>query len=171
MLSVRAGSIELHTGGDVYDVEDIIPHPRFSSWTTENDIGLIKLASPLVFSDFVQPIALETEDVGNGEPATLCGWGYTSYPGSVPNYLQFVELETISLSQCKSLLDTIIYDSQICTLTHVGEGACSGDSGGPLVSNGKQIGVVSWGQPCAIGYPDVFSRVSSFIDWIQSNIN
>lgn len=45
-----------------------------------------------------------------------------------------------------------------------------GDSGGPLVANGKQWGVVSWSvKPCtAKGYPGVFARVSSYIDWIKS---
>lgn len=41
-----------------------------------------------------------------------------------------------------------------------------GDSGGPLVANGSQIGIVSFGRPCAVGYPDVYTRVSSFTSWI-----
>lgn len=45
-----------------------------------------------------------------------------------------------------------------------------GDSGSPLVVNGTQVGIVSFGRPCAIGYPDVYTRVSSFISWIIQNL-
>lgn len=31
------------------------------------------------------------------------------------------------------------------------------------------VGIVSWGEPCGVGYPDVFTRVSSYVDWIQKN--
>ncbi|KAL0124391.1 hypothetical protein PUN28_006312 [Cardiocondyla obscurior] len=54
-----------------------------------------------------------------------------------------------------------------CTLS--GWGTTSGDSGGPLVAEGVQIGIVSFGVPCARGAPDVFTKVSAFTDWIQEN--
>lgn len=47
---------------------------------------------------------------------------------------------------------------------------CYGDSGGPLVANGKLIGIVSRGKPCAQGVPDVFTRISAHVDWIDENI-
>lgn len=42
-----------------------------------------------------------------------------------------------------------------------------GDSGGPLVANGELIGIVSWGKPCAVGKPDVFTRVYYYREWIK----
>lgn len=45
-----------------------------------------------------------------------------------------------------------------------------GDSGGPLVYNNTQVGVVSWGTPCAKGKPDVFTRVYTYLDWIKANM-
>lgn len=62
-----------------------------------------------------------------------------------------------------------IYNGTICTLRNMGNGACFGDSGGPLTANGKLIGLVSWGVPCAVGFPDQFTRVSEFLDWIKEN--
>lgn len=42
-----------------------------------------------------------------------------------------------------------------------------GDSGGPLVREGRQIGIVSWGIPCAKGKPDVYTKVRDlFLDFI-----
>ena len=42
-----------------------------------------------------------------------------------------------------------------------------GDAGSPLVTAGIQIGIASWGSPCAQGYPDVHTRVYSYIEWIR----
>lgn len=46
-----------------------------------------------------------------------------------------------------------------------------GDSGGPLVVNNTVVGITSWVRPCGRGYPDVYTRVSSFVDWIEEHIN
>ncbi|KAL6447949.1 hypothetical protein ACFW04_000185 [Cataglyphis niger] len=51
-----------------------------------------------------------------------------------------------------------------------GWGTTNGDSGGPLVADNEQIGVVSWGIPCARGRPDVFTRVSSYMNWIKQHL-
>ena len=47
-----------------------------------------------------------------------------------------------------------------------------GDSGGPLVQeDGSLIGIVSWGVPCGQGMPDIFTKVSEYKDWIDSEID
>jgi secreted trypsin-like serine protease len=49
-----------------------------------------------------------------------------------------------------------------------------GDSGGPLVriSDKVQVGVVSWGEGCALpSLPGVYSKVSFVVDWIEKNSN
>ncbi|XP_017775824.1 PREDICTED: chymotrypsin-1-like [Nicrophorus vespilloides] len=152
-MSVVVGSNKLSAGGESYKVSKAIYH--------ENK-----------FNEKVQPINLADNSIGGGEDCVLSGWGRTSYPGSAPNDLQFIHLKTVSVDDCKDRQrPNPVYDSQVCTFTKRGEGACHGDSGGPLVSGGKQIGIVSWGRPCAVGYPDVFTRVYSFLDWINQNIS
>ena len=168
--TVVTGSTTLNNGGDRYSVEKIIAHSGYNPNTVENDIALLKVSSPIQFNDNVAAIEPETEHIGEGD-CVISGWGTTSYPGSIPNNLQFLALKTISHSDCSSAWgSTEVFESNICTLTVRGEGVCHGDSGGPLAANGKQIGVVSWGNPCANGRPDVFTRVSSFADWLNENM-
>lgn len=172
---VVAGSHRLSTGGDKYEFSEIFAHEQWDeTFELENDIALVKVASPIQFNDKVQPIPMETEYVDAGIEAILCGWGDLKYEGPNPDNLQFLKLETISVRECQESVGypmPSVFDTQICTFTGYGEGACHGDSGGPLTSNGKLIGVVSWGYPCAKGVPDVFTRVSSYISWIESKMN
>ena len=53
--------------------------------------------------------------------------------------------------------------------------SCQGDSGGPMITKEEghyiQIGVISWGYGCAEpDAPGVYSRVTSQLDWIHSNM-
>ena len=80
------------------------------------------------------------------------------------------------ISLCYMKLNHIDKERNLCAggSAKGGLGTCKGDSGGPLQcqsSDGKwfQVGITSWGQPCAhAGVPDVFTRVSYFRDWIQN---
>ncbi|KAB0793865.1 hypothetical protein PPYR_13485 [Photinus pyralis] len=168
-LRVVAGSNKLNSGGVTYEIESIRAHTGYDSWRFTNDIALLKLKTPISFTDKVKAVDLETEYLGAEVDCILSGWGRLNYPGSLPNNLQHIDLKTITSEDCAKLLNHNSVDrTHICTLTKAGEGACHGDSGGPLVAN-KQIGIVSFGRPCAKGYPDAFTRVSAFTDWIEKN--
>lgn len=137
----------------------------------KNDIGLVKVDKDMEFNKLIQPIELDIEYVDPGVELTLSGWGrYDNNLPNIPDKLQFAKLKSISYEECKKRHDyPEVQKTQICTYTRYGQGACHGDSGGPLTHNNKVAGIVSWGRPCAIGYPDVFTRVSEFIDWIHEN--
>lgn len=66
-----------------------------------------------------------------------------------------------------------IYDfDTICAYSgQRGTGICHGDSGGPLAYNNTLIGITSWGALCAKGKPDGFTRISTYVDWIEANMN
>ncbi|XP_072767402.1 chymotrypsin-1-like isoform X2 [Anoplolepis gracilipes] len=169
-ITVVLGTNTLDKGGDEYSSIKRFIHPFYSSPLVRNDIGLIKLDKDIVFGDKVKQIALPTENFEKSNyPAILSGWGTTSYPGKVPNELQHIQLMVINQKQCLNT-NFRVTNNNICTLNKKDEGACHGDSGGPLVADNEQIGVVSWGVPCAKGHPDVFTRVHSYTNWIKQHL-
>ncbi|XP_043485155.1 chymotrypsin-2-like isoform X2 [Leptopilina heterotoma] len=169
-IDVVAGTNTLDEGGVFYKSKKIIPHPNYSSILIRNDLGLIQLEKAIEFTDKIKSITLPTDDFSKfGNSAVLSGWGTTSYPGKPPNELQHIFLTVIPQKECLSA-NFRITNNNICTLNKKGEGACHGDSGGPLVADDVQIGIVSWGKPCAKGQPDVFTRVYSYMNWINKHI-
>lgn len=100
-----------------------------------------------------------------------------------PRKLHEVDIEVIDPAECKAVYDSLqvsaftVGDTEICaTGPRGGKDSCFGDSGGPLVvpaKNGKgyvQVGIVSWGPQCGNPlFPGVYTRVSSFTDWIDKN--
>nr|KAG5707306.1 hypothetical protein BaRGS_000080 [Batillaria attramentaria] len=148
-------------------------------WTGDNlagDLALLELAAPLdLSSGLVGPIQLS--DGGSCEEGTLtvAGWGYTRSGGRSSLYPQKVDVDVVPLDTCRSqYAKETLYDSQICAASP-GSDSCQGDSGGPLFnlncdSKPVLVGVVSWGYGCADArYSGVYTRVSSYKDWINTN--
>ena len=79
------------------------------------------------------------------------------------------------------LIGWLITDGMLCGYKRY-TGACNGDSGGPLFHVDKdgeigdqptQVGIVSFGSDygCASpGYPDVYTRISYYSDWIKDTV-
>lgn len=169
-ITVVTGTTTLNSGGTAYYVSRIVNHPQYNPQTTANDISLVRTSSTIALSSNVNTIPISSGNIGSGYTAVLSGWGSTAAGGALPNNLQFINLRTIDTNACASQLSpNPVYTSNICTFTQTGQGACNGDSGGPLVVQGILVGVVSWGRPCAVGFPDVFTRVSSYVEWILNN--
>lgn len=88
--------------------------------------------------------------------------------------MQYLDVLVLSNADCRARHNPInalrVHANTICTFGAMGNGLCMGDSGGPLVANGNLIGAVSWGEPCGVGRPDVFARVSSHFFWITGII-
>ncbi|KAB0801354.1 hypothetical protein PPYR_05708 [Photinus pyralis] len=157
----------------VYAVSEIIIHEDFERFALNDDIAILKLNEAITYGVRIQPVGLAEVYPPPGTNCTVTGWGLVGYPSyNTPDELQYIQLKTISLDECKARLAPVgvaVSDEQICTLTKAGEGVCKGDSGGPLVDNasGKQIGVVSWGPyTCASGYSDVYTNVYAYRSWI-----
>ncbi|XP_044004081.1 chymotrypsin-2-like [Aphidius gifuensis] len=167
---VVVGTNSLSTGGEKYKADLLIVHEKYESLIFAYDIGLIRTAERIKFSEKISSIDLPTSDFNKIDyPGKLSGWGTTEYGGQSPDKLQELDLMIISQSKCQSYFGNV-GNHHICGMTRAGQGACHGDSGSPLTSDGVVVGLASFVRPCAVGFPDVYTRVWTFMDWIQSNI-
>uniref|UniRef100_A0A034WLT4 Chymotrypsin-1 n=1 Tax=Bactrocera dorsalis TaxID=27457 RepID=A0A034WLT4_BACDO len=167
-IMVATGTVEWQKPNATYYASSIHVHCRYNNPSSHNDIALIRLNSSIVFNDRTQPIALPTEQMKEGDEVILTGWGSTELYGDTPDNLQIIYLKYLPHKSCKEMHDDDpdLDVGHMCTYTKYGEGACHGDSGGPLVNNGKLVGLVNWGMPCAVGYPDAHASTYFYTDWI-----
>ncbi|XP_067318371.1 trypsin-3-like [Anolis sagrei] len=131
---------------------------------------LIKLAQPVSFNAFVQPIDISPTCPIAGTQCIVSGWGNLQTAGvEYPDALQCLDVPILSESTCHAAYPGRITSNMFCAgYTEGGKDSCQGDSGGPLVCNGKLTGVVSWGIGCAQkGYPGVYTPVCNYKAWIE----
>ncbi|KAM8924302.1 trypsin-like isoform 2-T2 [Pelodytes ibericus] len=151
----------------------VIRHKQYKPKTLDNDIMLIKLASPATLDAYVQPVALPSGCASAGTSCLISGWGNTLSSGSnYPALLQCVDAPVLTDSQCSNAYPGEITGNMICVgYIEGGKDSCQGDSGGPVVCNGQLQGIVSWGYGCALrNYPGVYTKVCNYNDWIASTI-
>ncbi|NXL95192.1 MASP2 protease, partial [Alectura lathami] len=155
----------------------------------DNDIALIKLGHKVPINTTIAPICLpgkeERFQMKANAPVTVSGWGRTETRSSSVALL-YTELIVISQKECtdayanKSLNGSplLVTENMLCAgAEEGGRDACQGDSGGPLVFRDAQTrkwfvaGIVSWALDCAVaGQYGVYTRVTSYIPWIESTI-
>ncbi|AWP17631.1 Serine protease 27 [Scophthalmus maximus] len=162
-------------------VARIILHPNYDSDTNNNDIALLRLSSPVKFTDYIRPVCLAASGsvFNNGTDCWVTGWGAVKEGESLPlpETLQEVEVPVLGNRQCNCLNGVgTVTDNMICAgVLAGGKDSCQGDSGGPMVSKQGSVwvqsGVVSFGFGCARpNLPGVYSRVSRYQSWINSFI-
>ena len=178
---VMAGQHNIHLPDPHQQVRLVsrgIIHPNYTWDDKEFDIGLIKLASPLKLTDYVQPVPLaEVRDPPAGGECEATGWGVTQEDGMfLAGNLRKVTIPLVSDEDCFQIYQYLMRDNMICA-GETGKDSCSGDSGGPLVcplgSGGAPVltGVTSWGQGCGRpGKPGVYTEVAYFSSWIEDTM-
>ncbi|XP_034237301.1 uncharacterized protein LOC117642831 [Thrips palmi] len=171
------------------EIAAVIVHPEYVASLKYHDIALLRLSRPAVVNqDDVRPACLHTdvdEDV-TGSEAVATGWGATDFGGEGSETLIKVNLTVRDLAHCKANLELNpkqlprgLIGSQLCAGggSH-GRDTCQGDSGGPLQIRAdprhtttciyRIVGVVSFGPPCGLGKPAIYTRVSAYVQWIES---
>merc|ERR1719277_2644853 len=122
-----------------------IQHENYNSRTTNYDFAIVKLASPVAFSDRVNPICLPSSTKNyDSVLATASGWG---------------DITAQMICAADSNKDSCQGDSGGPMVTNEG-------------NHFSIIGVVSWGYGCAqANAPGVYARVTNQLGWIQSKIS
>ncbi|XP_019208010.1 serine protease 48 [Oreochromis niloticus] len=166
-------------------VEDIVCHSQrpdyyyYYYWPYNNDICLLKLASPVNFTDYIQPICLASGNSTfyNGTSSWVTGFGYDIYY-QFPNILQEVNVPILGNNECRCNLGDYSYwpphitENFTCTGPRFGwKGPCHGDRGEPLMMKAGsvwvQIGITSYS---ACWGPSIYTRVSQYQKWISDTV-
>ncbi|XP_027246512.1 transmembrane protease serine 11G [Cricetulus griseus] len=163
-------------------IASIIIHENYASHKHDDDIAVVKLSSPILFSENLRRVCLPdaTFQVLPKSKVFVTGWGALKANGPFPNSLQEVEIEIISNDVCNqvNVYGGAVSSAMICAGFLTGKlDACEGDSGGPLViSHDRNIwyllGIVSWGIDCGKeNKPGIYTRVTHYRNWIKSKTN
>ncbi|XP_026224446.1 transmembrane protease serine 11D [Anabas testudineus] len=167
----------------IRSISEVRMHGGYDDVTSDNDVTLLLLSSPLNYTEHVQPICVPHnvthEFFLNFSHCFISGWGSTSYRGRLMNRLQEAEVELIERTVCNliSWYDGLITENMICAGLESGAAdACQGDSGGPLQCYSEDeerfyvVGVTSFGEECGLPYkPGVYARTSRFADWLKTS--
>jgi len=166
-------------------IEDIYVHPNFVDY--QNDIALLRIPWDLKLLK-IAPICLPLSAKSRNETflginCMATGWGQTQMKGPLHDKLRQVQLTVVNNRHCHEMYSMkhnieVNNQTQLCAGPVItgGKGTCIGDSGGPLQCNMEDgrwylAGITSFGSGCAkAGYPDVFARLTHYVDWIQETI-
>ncbi|CAO2639527.1 Transmembrane protease serine 11G [Lemmus lemmus] len=160
-------------------IVSIIIHENYAAHKHDDDIAVVKLSSPVLFSENLHRVCLPdaTFQVLPKSKVFVTGWGALKANGPFPNSLQEVEIEIISNDVCNQMnvYGGAISSGMICAGFLTGKlDACEGDSGGPLVVRDNKdtwylLGIVSWGDNCGQrNKPGVYTQVTYYRRWIAS---
>lgn len=140
--------------------------------------------------DRISPICLPLDEPLRsqkfvGSNPFVVGWGTLREHGLPSTVLMQIQIPIIDSKFCKLIYkkhkafkaDMQFSDIVICAGIYEGVNSCHGDSGGPLMlpiagENGTfafyQLGIVSWGIPCAKGgVPAIYVNVAHYTRWIR----
>nr|XP_034493006.1 chymotrypsin-like elastase family member 2A [Marmota flaviventris] len=162
-------------------VSKAVVHEKWNNNLAQgNDIALLKLATPVTLTDKIQLACLPPAGtiLPNNYPCYVTGWGRLQTNGASPDILQQGLLLVVDYATCSSASwwGSSVKTTMVCAGGDGVTSSCNGDSGGPLncqAADGKwQVhGVVSFGSSLGCNYyrkPSVFTRVSNYIDWINT---
>ncbi|KAI8425112.1 hypothetical protein MSG28_006963 [Choristoneura fumiferana] len=200
IIGVRLGEWDTETdvdcvGDDCSDppedveVESSFIYPFYNRKLIIGDIALLRLATPVNFTEFVRPICLPTteyvarKDYDLDNSYVTGGWGRTEYELRAV-VKRKITLNAVPMSICRLAIPRIsdaLASSSICAGGRKGEDSCAGDSGSSLVklvSENNQLnwflyGVTSFGpSKCgAEGLPGIYTRTTYYLDWILRTIS
>jgi len=164
----------------ILSVSQVHIHPKWSSSSVAAgfDIALLQLSAEAELNSYVQLGSLPPagQILPHNNFCYITGWGLTSTGGSLSAQLKQAYLPLVGHETCSSSdwWGSTVKTSMVCGGGGA-ESGCNGDSGGPLnclvdgqyYVHGIASFVSGWG--CNTPKkPTVFTRVSAYIDWMDS---
>ncbi|XP_050337229.1 trypsin alpha-3-like isoform X1 [Bactrocera neohumeralis] len=168
-LSVHADTINFGDTG----VERMIKHalvPKgYVEETIHYDVAVLILSSAIPRAN-LSVIPLYKSAVAVGTNCLVIGHGDTEEDGVVSRQLREIHVPVVSRKDCQRKYrgTGAITQYMMCASEPGKKDSCPGDSGGPMICNGKQAGIVSWGEGCGrVEYPGVYTDISKVYGFIE----
>jgi trypsin len=98
------GSNFSNFSGEIFQVENVIQHPKFKIRTMNYDFAIIKLANEITLEPTLKeaiPLPQADDVTGDGALAFVSGYGVTLVYSDEKNILRGVELPIVSQKVCK----------------------------------------------------------------------
>ncbi|XP_074652418.1 serine protease 1-like [Tubulanus polymorphus] len=168
----------------------IILHPQYHDsyikrWL--NDIALVKLVKDIPLQNLHTAEQIDLPAAGDSSFPTdnqicvMTGWGCQHKGESVSDYAMEIRLPKIPDLKCKFTYGVDVTNRLCAGYFNADKGICQGDSGGSLVCKNStqhgtvtdkwiQVGIASFTSKTPGKHPGVFTRVSSYIEWIRQTI-
>lgn len=162
-------------------VSHIISHPKYDSMTVDNDIALLRLATPVKFTMYIVPACLPSRALAdrvlhlNGTMTVVTGWGMEREgPKPYSSDLKHINVPLVEQAECARHMVNNLTHNVLCAGS-IGsiKDACKGDSGGPMMTLYRNtwflVGLVSWGEGCGrIDKLGIYTKVANYVEWIES---
>lgn len=166
-VTLRAGSDERVLGGSLHNANTIVMHSAFQALNLENNIALIGVLEPFIFSETLSAVSLDVQGttVPQGTIANLPGFGIVMPANqNLSPVLRYTTMTVEAAGSCQASLSNylVVTSNMLCTMS-TAHNPCHGDFGGPLVTNNNvMIGIASWNPFCSnAGYSTVFTRIGA----------
>ncbi|KAL0978718.1 hypothetical protein UPYG_G00174280 [Umbra pygmaea] len=152
-----------------------IPLTKIVCGPSESQLVMLQLEYSAQFNERVSQICLPPERyiVPDGTLCEIAGWGETKGTSTNDSVLNVAQVPILSNKECNKYFRGRVREIEMCTNSFQGGvGACERDYGGPLacqnsdcwVLEGVIIPMRRCGHP---GQPNIFIRVSVYVDWIK----
>ncbi|XP_055612423.1 CLIP domain-containing serine protease B15-like [Uranotaenia lowii] len=189
-LFVQVGKFKLNLYSDTvqeHAVHQVLVYEDFQQATSRNDLAVLKLATQVKFTDYVQPICVFPQppiNLNDGSVrGVVVGWGYTEHD-NLADDLRGTTLPLVSHTRClesnPDLFDRTLNDEMFCAGHRNGTNVCNGDSGGGMYYNQNGnwylIGIVSFtgarsanSNLCSTKDYTGFTKVAAFESFIKES--
>ncbi|XP_052892911.1 polyserase-2-like [Anopheles moucheti] len=180
------GSTEDDASAQQVAIAQFIKHPQYHYSKRYYDIALIELEKNVVPNEPVHVACVWRESEAPIDLLEAVGFGELGFGEMLSPTLQKVQLRALDTATCaeripmnRRLMPEGLLADQFCAHSETMD-TCKGDSGGPLQTELYDVfgnayplvvGVVSFGTPCTSGSTGVYTRVSSYLDWIEKEVN
>ncbi|XP_026281817.1 chymotrypsin-2 [Frankliniella occidentalis] len=187
-IFIGKNEVKTTTSPDVADqnANTAIIHPEFLKTFTTADLAILPIDKAVGAAATSTALLLSVDDTTKSYLATkvkMSGWGYPNdvFKSPSPKLRQISSRVVPNLVCTLAHLGKPISGAHLCTAGLINKGPCTGDSGAPLIVEAavegttvsKVIGIATLtpNNGCSRGRPGVFTKLGSYLPWIQSITN